>query len=63
MVRFLGIDPCDIFYPETTKMSPMLKKLKLLTERCTEQEIEAIIPVIEVVLSILRGEGNLEVNK
>lgn len=58
LVRYLGIDPCEIFYPETLNTGPMQKQLNLLTGECTEQEAAALIPVIEAVLTLLRSTSS-----
>lgn len=54
LVRFLKIDPNDIFYPELRKESSVHNQLRVLISNCTEEEAEALIPICESVLSALR---------
>ncbi len=65
LIRFYGIDPREIFYPETHQDSPVREKLRLLLESCTEAEAAALIPILRAVLAALRGkrtelDGNIE---
>lgn len=55
LVRFLKIDPREIFYPEMTKEGPNIHHLRTLIDGCTDKEAEKLIPVLEAVLHIMRA--------
>ncbi len=57
LVRFLRIDPREVFYPDTEAESPALLQLKLLAESCSEKELSALISVCHSVLAVLRCEN------
>ena len=61
LLRVLRIDARCIFNPEIQRDTPALVQLRLLIEECSEQEAEAIIPVVESVLSALRGKETVEI--
>lgn len=63
IIRCLRIDPWDIFYPEMQRESPSLRKIRLLIEDCSEEEAEAILPVIQSVLNLLRKQSPGSVEK
>lgn len=54
LIRELKIDPRCIFYPELERQSPSLSQFELILSQCTEEEIQALIPVCEAMLSVLR---------
>ncbi len=56
LIRGLGIDPRDVFYPEIRRDSPALRQLRLLVESCSEEEAAAIIPILQSVLSALKDK-------
>lgn len=55
LIRTLKIDPMEIFYPEVHRHSPSLNQLRILIEECTEEEANAIIPILESILAALRN--------
>lgn len=57
LVRALKIDAKEIFYPEMQRESPSLRQLRLMIEECSEEEVAAIIPVFQAVLSALRNQN------
>ena len=61
LVRALRIDARTIFTPELQRESPALQQLRLMVEECSEQEAEALIPVMESVLSALRAKDTIEI--
>ena len=63
LVRALRIDARTIFTPELQRESPALQQLRLMVEECSEQEAEALIPVMESVLSALRAKDTIEIIK
>ena len=56
LIRVLRIDPCEIFYSEINRPSPILQELRLLIEDCSEQEAAALIPVLRTVISVIRNK-------
>ena len=61
LVRALRIDARTIFTPELQRESPALQQLRLMVEECSEQEAEALISVMESVLSALRAKDTIEI--
>lgn len=61
LVRYLKIDPREIFYPETSNSTPAHSKLQLLMDMCTEQEAEQLIPIVESVLCVLRDNNAISI--
>lgn len=55
LIRALKIDAREIFNPEMERQLPAIRRLRILVEDCSEQEAEAIISVVETVLSVLRN--------
>ena len=58
VVRYLKIDPREIFYPEIHRDSPSIRQLRLIIEECSEEEAAAVIPVLESLLSVLRDNNS-----
>ena len=61
LIRILHIDPWDVFYPEMQRQSPSICQLRLLVEECTEAEAEAMIPILQSVLDVLRSRNVVEI--
>ena len=57
LVRELKIDPWKIFYPELNSQSASFRQLQLLLKECGEEEIEALLPVCQAVLSVLKAKN------
>ncbi len=57
LIRFLRIDPCELFYPEVLRDTPAIRQLRFLIEECTEEEAAALGPAIEAMLTALRGKS------
>lgn len=55
LVRALNIDASEIFYPEMHRDSPSLHLLRIMIEQCSEEEADALIPVFQSILSVLRS--------
>lgn len=49
------------FYPELQRETPALQQLRLMIEECSEQEAEALIPVVESVIAALRTKDAIEI--
>lgn len=56
LIRTLNIDAREIFNPEMIRQSPALRQLRIMVEECSEQEAEAMIPIISSILSVLRSK-------
>lgn len=63
LIRALKIDPQDIFYPELKNQSTGLRQLLILLKDCDDGEIEALLPICQTVLSVLRSEKGLSIKK
>ena len=61
MIRYLNIDPREIFYPETKRATPALRHLRVLIENCSEEEAEALIPVFYSIFNVFRSKGSSDV--
>ena len=60
LIRTLGIDPRDIFYPELTETKDSANQFRLaeLIDGCDVQEAAALYPVVEAVLTAIRKRNN-----
>ena len=58
LIRTLNIDAREIFNPEMIRQSPALRQLRIMVEECSEQEAEAMIPIISSILSVLRSKNS-----
>lgn len=56
LIRTLRIDPTAIFYPERQHESQALSELKFMLAQCSEEEILALIPICETILTVLRAK-------
>lgn len=63
LVRALQVDPWDIFYPELKQQNASLRRLQILLKECSEEEIEALLPICTSVLSVLRNKSGASVKK
>lgn len=61
LVRALQLDAREIFNPEMQRESPSLRQLRLLVEKCSEEEAAAIVPIFEAVLNALRTQNALSI--
>lgn len=61
LIRALRIDPRDIFFPEMDRESPAHYQLQLLINDCSEEEVAALIPVCQAVLSALRANDGIPI--
>ena len=58
LIRTLNIDAREIFNPEMIRQSPALRQLRIMVEECSEQEAEAMIPIISSILLVLRNKNS-----
>ena len=56
LVRELGIDPWDIFYPELKQDESAFRQIQILLKECSDYEIAALIPVVEAALNIVKAK-------
>lgn len=61
LIRALEIDSHEIFNSEMQRTTPALNHLRVLIEECTEQEAEALIPILKTILSVLRSKDVLKI--
>ena len=61
LLRALKVDSHCIFNPEMQRTSPALAYLRLLIEDCSEQEAEALIPILNAVLPVLRSKDAIKI--
>lgn len=59
LLRTLNIDPREIFNPEMSRESPSHYQIRMLIDRCSEEEAAIILPVCEAVLSALRSKDGI----
>ena len=50
LLRFLHIDAREVFNPETKRDSPAIKQLRLVIEEFSEEDAEALSPVIKMLM-------------
>lgn len=63
LIRTLRVDARTIFNPELERDAPMFQQLRLMVEECSEQEAEALIPVVESVIAALRAKDAIELGR
>ena len=61
LIRGLQIDSHEIFYPEKELEGPNLSQLQCLLRGCTEQEIAALIPVVQSFLTAVRSNSAIHI--
>jgi transcriptional regulator with XRE-family HTH domain len=61
LLRVLNIDPWEIFYSDLPLESEAMRKAQSLFKHCTEDEINALLPICESVLSVLRSKNTIEI--
>lgn len=55
LVRCLQVDPWELYYPELKNKGTAFSQMQILMAGCSEQEIEALLPIARSVLSVLRA--------
>ena len=59
LIRVLRIDAREIFNPEVNRESKAHYQLHLLLESCTENEVNALLPVCNAVLAAIRNKEGI----
>ena len=60
LVTYLNLSADDIFYPDSTGEKPIIQKLSMLLNGCSEQEAEMLIPAVRYLLSLIRQQDNCQ---
>ncbi len=55
LITYLKIPADTIFYPNTENQQPNLQKLLTTLKDCTEQEADALLPMVRYVLNLLHN--------
>lgn len=63
LIRTLGIDPIEIFYPEISREDNNDSALRILLAGCSKQETMVLAEINETVLSVLRTKNTIEINE
>ena len=63
LVRELKIDPALIFYPEHPHTDSAALQLQRLLSQCNEDELRFLIPVCETILTSLRTNKHIQIQK
>ena len=57
LVTTLKIDPAEIFYPKVDHEDPDRKQLEILLGDCSGDQIRCLLPIVEAVLGIVKGQS------
>ena len=55
LIRALGIDANAVFYPEKAHENSDMKRLQLLLEDCSDEELSLLLSICESVLAAFRS--------
>jgi len=55
LIRALGIDANTVFYPEKSHENSDMKRLQLLLEDCSDEELSLLLSICESVLDAFRS--------
>ena len=61
LVRVLHLDAREIFNPEMQRQSPAINELRLLIEDCSEEDAEALVPIIKSVLAVIKSRDTVKI--
>ncbi len=61
LIRELQIDPNMIFYPELQHDNECLSQFQHFLSQCSDEEIQALLPICEAVLSVLRASKSIHI--
>ena len=63
IIRYLKIDPNQVFFPELQQSSPAIQQLRALISDCSEEEAAAIYPIVQSAINMLRDLDTHKVNE
>ena len=64
LIRALGIDANAVFYPEKAHDNSDMKRLQLLLEDCSDEEVSMLLSICESVLEAFRSaQGKMIVDQ
>ena len=64
LIRVLGIDANAVFYPEKDHENSDMKRLQLLLEDCSDEEVSMLLSICESVLEAFRSaQGKMIVDQ
>lgn len=63
LLRTLGIDANDIFYPERTTESGAALHLQLFLSQCSEDELQLLSPICKSIIDSYRSTQSKEIKK
>ena len=63
LIRFLKIDPWEVFYPEMKQEQLAQWKLRMLLSDCSEEEAAELLTIVQPVLRLLRKQNSGMVHK
>ena len=64
LIRALGIDANAVFYPEKAHDNSDMKRLQLLLEDCSDEELSMLLSICESVLGAFRSaQGKMIVDQ
>ena len=58
LITYLRIPADNIFYPDSNDQKPNLQKLLTMLNDCTEQESNALLPMMRYLLDLLRNKNH-----
>ena len=61
LIRTLNIDPWEIFYPELRHQNTGFRRLQLLLSETRDEDIEAILPIVQAALTVLRTKDTISI--
>lgn len=63
LIRALNIDANLIFYPDTAEQRNALQQFQLFLSKCTAEEIQSLHQICQTVLSVLKSNSTIEIQK
>lgn len=61
LIRALKIDARDIFNPELKCDTPALHQLRTMISECSEEDAEAIIPIVKAALDLVQSRSKITI--
>ena len=61
LIRALEIDPRAVFYPELNREDEAMSHMQILLSKCSEDDIQSLIPICEAVLGVLNNRGSIPI--